>query len=70
MSMRPTIALSLLLSLAAGARAQGNKYHDCVANESKEKMDELQKLIDAKAPGMNERGQGGQTPLMMGCLMV
>ena len=60
----------LLFIVAARGGVDGNAYHDLVANESKENMVKMQQLIDDKVPGINEsRGQGGQTPLMMGCLM-
>ena len=64
-------ARSVLFFIVAVARGgvDGNAYHDLVANESKENVLKLEQLIDDKVPGINERGQGGQTPLMMGCLM-
>ena len=56
-------ALALFV-LANGVAA--NNYHDSVGADD---AATLKELIAIKEPGLNERGQGGQTPLMMAVLM-
>ena len=67
MFARPhAVAVALILALLARP-ASGNAYHDAIATDDMERLEALcQKQGD---PGLNERGQGGQSPLMMATLM-
>ena len=55
----------LLLLLQAGC-CSANAFHDSVAADD---VNHLKALIDANTPGLNEKGNGGQSPLMQAVLM-
>ena len=59
------LRLALLVQIGLPC-CSANAFHDAVGAE---KYDELQSLIANGAAGLNERGPGGQTPLMMSVLM-
>ena len=56
--------VAALFVLATGVAA--NPYHDAVGSDD---TNLLKRLISSKAPGLDETGPGGQSPLMMAVLM-
>ena len=60
------LRMACLLLVLVAPRATANEYHDAVGSDN---AAALAKLIARNAHGLNDQGEGGQTPLMMAVLM-